>query len=51
MYKILTYIFVISKILNLVDWSWWLVFSPLIIAFTVALISKLLGNALNIKEL
>lgn len=27
----LTLVFVVSKILGYIDWSWWLVFSPFII--------------------
>ncbi|TGD24086.1 hypothetical protein EGT49_03870 [Companilactobacillus suantsaicola] len=30
--SILTLIFVVAKILNLIKWSWWLVFSPMLIA-------------------
>lgn len=35
---LLTVIFVIAKLLNIVTWSWWLVFTPTIIYFAVALI-------------
>lgn len=35
---LLTVIFVIAKLLNIVTWSWWLVFTPAIIYFAVALI-------------
>lgn len=38
----LTIIFVVSKILGLIAWSWWLVFSPLIVAMTIYLIMFLL---------
>lgn len=29
----LTLIFVIAKLIGLINWSWWLVFSPMIISF------------------
>lgn len=29
----LTLIFVVAKLLGLINWSWWLVFSPMIISF------------------
>jgi len=29
----LTLIFVVAKLLGLINWSWWLVFSPIIISF------------------
>lgn len=35
--SILTLIFVVSKILGAIDWSWWWVFSPLWIPVAVAL--------------
>lgn len=31
--SVLTLIFVVAKLLVIVDWSWWLVFSPLIASF------------------
>ena len=39
----LTLIFVVSKVTNLVSWSWWLVFSPLIITTGLAVIITLLA--------
>ena len=33
----LTIIFVIAKITGYVDWSWWLVFSPIIVGGIIAL--------------
>lgn len=35
-FHLLTIIFVCAKILTLIDWSWWLVFLPSIIAFGIA---------------
>lgn len=37
---LLTIVFVIAKIMNYIDWSWWLVFTPSILA--VVLIISLL---------
>lgn len=37
-FHLLTIIFVCAKILTLIDWSWWLVFLPSIIAFGIALL-------------
>lgn len=34
----LTIIFVISKIMNYIDWSWWGVFSPTLIYFLISLL-------------
>jgi hypothetical protein len=34
---ILTIVFVIFKVTGYIDWSWWIVFSPLIIVFAIAL--------------
>lgn len=31
--SVLTLIFVVAKLLGLINWSWWLVFSPMIISF------------------
>lgn len=31
--SVLTLIFVVAKLLGLIKWSWWLVFSPMIISF------------------
>lgn len=34
----LTLIFVVAKLVGLINWSWWLVFTPLIICVVVSLI-------------
>lgn len=31
--SVLTIVFVIAKLIGLINWSWWLVFSPMIISF------------------
>lgn len=31
-----TLLFVILKVIHLIDWSWWLVFMPSIVAFSFA---------------
>lgn len=33
--SVLTIIFVIAKLIGLINWSWWLVFSPMIISFSL----------------
>ena len=35
---LLTIVFVIAKITNYIDWSWWLVFTPSVLAVTLAVI-------------
>ena len=30
--EVLTIVFVVLKLLNVIDWSWWLVFSPMYVA-------------------
>lgn len=44
---ILTVIFVIAKLLNIITWSWWLVFTPaivLIIFYIILLILAIIGE-------
>lgn len=36
---VLTLIFVVLKCTGLIDWSWWLVFSPALIAFGLWLVA------------
>ena len=33
--SILTIIFVVAKLFGVIDWSWWLVFAPTIVAVTI----------------
>lgn len=40
--SILTVIFVIAKLMNIIAWSWWLVFLPSIIGGVIALLAMLL---------
>ncbi len=35
---LLSLIFVVAKLANWIDWSWWLVFSPIIAAAVLALL-------------
>ena len=35
--SILTLIFVVAKLLGVIDWSWWLVFSPTLIGVGIGL--------------
>ena len=32
---VVTCIFIVMKLMGYIDWSWWLVFSPMIIGFIV----------------
>lgn len=44
---ILTVIFVIAKLLNIITWSWWLVFTPAIILLVIYLIVLILSIILE----
>lgn len=44
---ILTVIFVIAKLLNIITWSWWLVFTPTIILVVIYLIVLILSIILE----
>jgi len=37
-FGLLTLIFVVAKIFNYVDWSWWLVFTPSIVGLVLFII-------------
>ena len=37
-FSILTLIFVVAKLLKIIDWSWWIVFLPAIIGLSLGLI-------------
>lgn len=41
--EILTIIFIVLKVLDLVSWSWWIVFLPEIIAVVLYVIGFLIG--------
>lgn len=45
---ILTVVFVIAKILNLVAWSWWICFLPLIISLGLGVVIALLAFIIGI---
>jgi hypothetical protein len=36
--SILTIIFVVAKLMGVIDWSWWLVFAPTIIAVSLSVL-------------
>jgi hypothetical protein len=36
--SILTIIFVVAKLMGIIDWSWWLVFAPTIIAVSLSVL-------------
>lgn len=35
---VLQIIFIVLKLLNLIDWSWWIVFSPIWVAIILAMV-------------
>ena len=39
---IITIIFIVLKLLNVVEWSWWLVFSPIWISFGIYIVISLI---------
>lgn len=47
--EILTIVFIVLKVLNKIDWSWWLVLLPEIIASVLYLIVFVLGVASNVR--
>lgn len=48
---ILTIIFVIFKLTSIINWSWWWVFSPLLIPLTVVVIVWIICLVLAIIEI
>ena len=48
---ILTIIFVIFKLTGIINWSWWWVFSPLLIPLTVVVIVWIICLVLAIIEI
>ena len=36
--SILTIIFVVAKLMGIIDWSWWIVFAPTIIAVSLSVL-------------
>lgn len=41
--ELLTVVFITLKLLNVIDWSWWLVLMPEIIAFALYMMAFVLG--------
>ena len=39
---LLTLIFVICKLVSIIEWSWWIVFLPLLIGFALVLVLTLI---------
>ena len=37
--SVLTIIFIVLKLVGVIDWSWWWVFSPILIDFVIAIIA------------
>lgn len=46
-FEILTIIFVLLKIFDLVQWSWWIVLLPEIIAFVIYIVMVIVYAILN----
>lgn len=40
--EVVTIVFVILKLTGVVDWSWWIVFSPILVPITIGLVILLL---------
>lgn len=45
---ILTIIFVVLKLCGVIDWSWWLVFLPVIIGFVLSLIILIVATCVYV---
>lgn len=41
--NLLTVIFVIAKLANVINWSWWLVFSPTIVSVALVILFLILS--------
>jgi hypothetical protein len=46
----LTLAFIVLKLTGYIDWSWWLVISPIPIIFVVIFILKFIEGFLNYKD-
>lgn len=42
--EVLTIMFIVFKVFNLVTWSWWVVFSPTLISILLGVITALLKS-------
>lgn len=40
--EVVTIVFVILKLTGVIDWSWWIVFSPILVPITIGLVILLL---------
>ena len=43
-YQVLLVIFITLKVTNYIDWSWWLVFTPIYAAFAIGLLIAFLES-------
>lgn len=41
--EVLTIVFVVLKLLSVIDWSWWLVLSPILFSISLYLIAASIG--------
>jgi hypothetical protein len=49
-FSLLTLIFVVAKLFNIIDWSWWLVFSPFLGVASLFILVITLALVLPIKR-
>ena len=47
LHEVLTVIFVVCKLFGVIDWSWWLVFLPEIVAVSIIVITALLEGMIK----
>ena len=48
--EVLTVVFVVLKVVGAVSWSWWIVFSPILIPMASILILLALGGLIEIHD-
>ena len=46
---ILSLIFVVAKLANWIDWSWWLVFAPALVGFFIGIVVLVSAGVLLVK--
>ena len=49
-FSVLTIVFVIAKLTNTIDWSWWLVFLPSLINIALFVSFLVLAAWVNVKD-
>ncbi len=48
--SVLTVIFTVAKLMGVIDWSWWVVFSPIIASVSLAMIFIIGGLIYGFKN-